>query len=899
LLLPVCASGSDPRVVWWEAETPAAGSFPPPEQNPAAPRDAEQAALLSGGAWVGVAGIHEAPLFLEYSVAVPREATWTLWCRKFWRHGPFRWRFDDGPWTECPFEIPLADAVPIAPAVMANWVRLGDVALAAGGHRIRVELLDRSGQAAFDCFVLADGPFHPNGPLRPGQKYGRAPEGWFPFEPGVDPLTDCPIDLSGLGHRVAGEMGWARPRGKDVIFEREGRPTRFWGVTICNEDYLLDDASADRLAARLAKAGVNLVRMHLDFDDDRPNAKLDRIQYFVAAMKRRGIYTYLGFFCTAVARVQPKWNLPELPAGKEIQGLLFTYPPLQERYKSWARCLFNSPSPYAPTPLGRDPAVLGIELMDEDNLTFWTFQPYDIVPEPAMREIEKAFGLWLARRHGSVEQALAAWGPGRPPPRGTDDPASGRVALYPAGTLTGNDWAAARRNEARARDQVRFFTEHLRAFWGETARWLREETGYGGIVVATNWKTADERVLGPLDKFTLRACDATAENNYFGPELDNPSGLFPYGVGASWADLSALATPMNPVLLQAQFDDAPHFWTEGAWETPNRFRTEMPLLLAGYFSLQGIDGLALFTLERDWNCTIPKWPVQTPACIGQFPAAALIYRTGMIEEGPIVIHEALRLEDLYRLEGCAFGKPLGLDPAQAVRVPLGASLGPTTRDEASPSAGASAAPPARFDPLAFYAGRVTRTVADEPGAPVFDPRLATLIDRGHARVTSATGQLVYDYGRGLAVIDAPRAQGFTGFGGAAGELRTTDASFRLENDYGAVVLVALDNRPLRESRRMLLQVMSEEKNYGWRTARATRTIRGEPREVQVIESVGGPPIVVRRIHGRVSLLRPDAAALGVTALDFNGYPRQPAGTAAAIELLPDALHYLIAAKPGA
>jgi hypothetical protein len=43
----------------------------------------------------------------------------------------------------------------------------------------------------------------------------------------------------------------------------------------------------------------------------------------------------------------------------------------------------------------------------------------------------------------------------------------------------------------------------------------------------------------------------------------------------------------------------------------------------------------------------------------------------------------------------------------------------------------------------------------------------------------------------------------------------------------------------------------------------------------------------------VSLKRADAAALTVTALDANGYPRQKLGNASRIDLLEDAFYYLI------
>jgi hypothetical protein len=103
-------------------------------------------------------------------------------------------------------------------------------------------------------------------------------------------------------------------------------------------------------------------------------------------------------------------------------------------------------------------------------------------------------------------------------------------------------------------------------------------------------------------------------------------------------------------------------------------------------------------------------------------------------------------------------------------------------------------------------------------------------------------------------------------------------------DYGTVLLVSLDNQPLATSRRMLLQVMSEDQNFGWKTS-------GTPRKT--IQSVGSAPLTVRNLAGKISLRRPDATSLQITALDFNGYPAKKVGTATDFQLQPTTFYYLI------
>ena len=192
---------------------------------------------------------------------------------------------------------------------------------------------------------------------------------------------------------------------------------------------------------------------------------------------------------------------------------------------------------------------------------------------------------------------------------------------------------------------------------------------------------------------------------------------------------------------------------------------------------------------------------------------------------------------------------------------------------------------AAIDPLAFLVGPVGVNVSETGGASRL-ANLASFIDRGKRIVRSNSGQLVWDYGRGLVTVDAPRAQGVTGFLSKVETVTLADVDITSGMEYGAVLLVSMDDRPLTSSRKMLLQVMSEDTNLGW-SAPGTG--------LRQIADLGGPPLVIKNFEGRLSLKRPDAASLRVTPLDFNGYrkgaSRQVSGKN--ITLIPTAPYYLI------
>lgn len=886
-----CALGAaradEPQAyAWWEAEKPVESDFP--DSSWLDPQSEREADVLSGGAWLTRGGEPAGKLEAVYDVQVPRDGEYELWVRKFARTTPFLWRFDDGDWAGPEGVGRMANVMPLDISgmryVTVGWQMLGKVKLAAGRRRFHLQLTDAPpALVAIDCFALVGGHFRPHGRAKPGQGYDRAPEGWFPFEPGVDHFGDSPIDLRALNDREAGMHGRVRARGDKLVFDATGEEVRFWGVTAGASSWSISHEDMDYLARHLAKRGVNMVRFHVaPYYETEPGEQTDGVHYLTAALKKQGIYCGYNWYCLACAKVQESWGLEGFEPGDRPFSLHLFYPPLQDLYRRWARTLFGTVNPYTGMTLAEDPATAYIELIDEDNYLFHTFKPANINPV-ALPFLEREFGAWAAAKYGSIEKALAAWGKGPLPRDGEDAPGEGRLALYPAMAFGGQDWAVGMRNQRRAEDQMRFMVEDQRAFYAGMKDWLRDELGYDGVVVGTNWKTVDERVVGPLDMYSNMAVDATARNTYFSGGHKRTK-FHPWMVGDAYVDRTILRDPEAAITMHMQYAGHPHFITEGGWAMPNRFRTEEQLVMAAYGSLQGIDALFPFALEPYWAHTMNQWPIQTAATIGQYPAASIIYRKGYVAEGPVAVGEALRLDDLYALKGAAMSQPLGLDSHRVADVPDGVPA----EVESLPG----------MDPLAFYVGRVLRDVGEDPGASKVLSNLPELIDREAKIVRSATGQLTLDFGRGLLTVNAPKAQGVTGFLAGAGAIETADATFRLWNEYAAAVIVPLDDLPIAESRLMLLQVMTEEKAFNWETKPVRTSMRGNAPEVDALEitNIGTAPLVVRKIAGSIALKRADAASVNVMSLDYNGYLGEGVGTADAIELKPWVIYYLLAKR---
>jgi len=679
------------------------------------------------------------------------------------------------------------------------------------------------------------------------------------------------LDLRGLNERAAGDNGFIAARGGQFVQLGTGAPIRFWGVN--GPPRHLSGEPLRRCARMLARRGVNLVRIHTGYFDERGEVDHVKVRHaleVVEALKAEGIYTLFSIY-------YPLWLAPA-PGTPWLSGydrrqhpfaaLMFNRA-FQERYRDWWRALLLTPSPRTGRRLVDEPAVAAVEIQNEDSLLFPTLES---LPDDQLRLLEGLFGRWLLEKHGSMEATLAAWS-GSPMAR--DAPDAGRFALRPF-------WKVVRERTPRDRDTVRFLVEAEAAFYADTYAFLRS-LGFRGLIGTSNWKTADDRILGPLEKLVATGGDFMDRHGYFGAARDGEDSTWALRPGQTFVDRSALrfdgeqdpgARDFESPAMDPRYGGKPSVLSEVSWERPNRFRAEATLALAAYGSLQQTGAILPFGLESErWTTrirgTATPWPLTSPGQLGQFPAAALLFRRGLVAPGGVVAQVALDRGDLFALRGTPL--PQGA-PFPEGELRQAVNHGPVGAKQ-------------RLDPLLHFVGAVEVEFVD--GQTTASAHVHPgLIDHGRRLVRSTTGELALDYQAGLLVIDAPQAQGAVGALNSRDEVATSELRIASSMETGTVVAVALDGRPLGNSERILLQVMSEEQATGF------RKVPAGPHRWRIADP-GDDPWQVREIQGTVSFTRPDAASLRITALDLAGRPERPAGDASRLQLLPAVFYYLI------
>lgn len=824
----------------------------------------------------------------EYRVDARAAGEFEFWVRANPVQAKLSYKVNEGEWTAVNFEKDKLGSANIAEDGKIDlrfiaWIKAGKVALKKGANAVRFRMeSDNSRHGYLDCFVLANEPFQPRGILKPGETAKAAPgddANWCAFDPAPDPFRpDSGIDLRFLNERFAGEHGYIGAKRSQFIHTATGKPVRFWAVNGPSGK----DREALRSEARmLAKRGVNMVRVHGGYFDEQGEVKPQAVKHaleIVEEMKAEGIYCHFSIYFPLWLKPKPNnaW-LPGYDGNQPAFAALYFNEEFQKRYRNWWKALLLTPSEKTGKPLIEEPAVAGLELVNEDSYFFWTFNP-QAVPDPQLRIVETLFGDWLKKKYGTLDKTLLAW-KGQGVPR--DAPAEGRMGFRPL-------WNMFNEKSQRDQDAARFLAEQQRGFYREGYQFLRE-LGFKGVITASNWVTASPQVFGPLEKYSYTVGDFIDRHGYFGCQEKGEAAEWSVREGHTYSDRSALRfeaeEPGKPPqfvhpAMDPSYDDKPSMLSETTWNRPNRYRSEAPLYYAAYGALQDSDAIVHFALDTgSWSVKpgyfMQPWTLMSPAMMGQFPAAALLYRKGLVANGELLVDLNLKIEDLLKLQGTPLPQDASFDELRLKDVPKGTSLKPGNV----------------IDPLVHYAGR-TNVNFTERGGPAKLRDLSSLIDHAKKHVTSSTGQLQLDFGKGVLTINAPAAQGISGSLKAAGAVTLKDVAISSNLDLGHIIAVSLDDQPLATSGKILLQAMSEERPSGFRTERVADQ-GSKTRTVERITSIGHDPWLVREIDGTVTFLRSDAASLKVTALDFNGYPQEAAGTADKIALRPRTMYYLI------
>lgn len=687
----------------------------------------------------------------------------------------------------------------------------------------------------------------------------------YPFTPAPDPLDERNLlDLRLLNEPVAGAHGFVTTDGRGGFRDGSGKPLRFWAVNtfVGREPWTkkplgsAQEPDLDHHLRFLAKRGVNLIRLHAQLGPDAsdPAAKLDDVRArerdwlwrTVATAKQHGIYTVISPYWATTFRLRAEWGVTG-GARDHAMPLLFFEPRLQAAYRSWWRQLLREPNPHTGVPLAKEPALALLQLQNEDSLLFWTFNTLSGAPRQLLQQ---RFAAWLVGKHGSLAKARQAWGQHRLDGDRDDLPELANVWEL---TQTRQGGFA-----ARLADQTRFLGELQRDFYQDTVRFLQQELGCRQLVNASNWKTADAARLGDLERWTYGAGEVDAVNRYADVVHQGQHAGWAVVAGDRYAARSVLHDPRGLPLFVRQVEHRPMLVTESCWPAPHGYSAEGPFLAAAYQSLCGVDAVCWFACsDEQWNeprsangylASMPKWTIQTPEVLGGFPAAASVFRRGLLQEAEPVLLEAKADQDLWE--------------RRTARLPEEASFDPN-RDAGDPPPRLPKLGP--VDPQTWLRGPVVvRFGAD---AAATQQRAARAAGGKGQALRAATGEVLWDPRGPSCSVDAPAAQGVVAHFQKQPEHRLRDVRLVCRNEFAAVWVVALDDQPLASSRRVLVQWTTRARPTGYRETPAVLAVGERKVDGWTITAHGETPWRVQEAQLEVTIRNP--VLRRAQALDAN------------------------------
>ncbi|WP_461881500.1 hypothetical protein [Fusicatenibacter sp.] len=349
------------------------------------------------------------------------------------------------------------------------------------------------------------------------------------------------LDYSWLLDAPAGKHGFVTTKDGHFYFE-DGTRAKFLGFNVAARSNTPDHATAEKLADRFASMGVNVIRLHAAdapigeepqswssckeaplLDYEKGNGRtfhtegLDRFDYFAAKLKERGIYLHIDLI---VARDFTEGDGLDYSgnAGSCVKRFPMYNKRMIELQKEYARGLLCHKNPYTGLALIDDPAVITVQINNEDSAIKGTMETdFREDMQPYRDEVQKRFNHFLLMKYETRERLKEAWTfEGKCALTEEEDPAEGTVKgvagnFYQPECDPESDWVGAV-SPARYADFMEFGIAMNRNFYQDMKDYLRS-LGVKVPLVTSNLIAGAADVYGHMDG------DLMENNSYFNHPL--------------------------------------------------------------------------------------------------------------------------------------------------------------------------------------------------------------------------------------------------------------------------------------------------------------------------------------------------------------------------------------------
>ncbi|MBN2048541.1 MAG: hypothetical protein JW750_11920 [Anaerolineaceae bacterium] len=682
---------------------------------------------------------------------------------------------------------------------------------------------------------------------------------WPAYSLAWDDNQPGPTDVSFLLEKTAGATGFIKVVDGHLA-TGDGQRWRIWGQHFVRAQALAPTHLAPVIARRLAKFGVNCIRLHaIDFHwpdgilmrETKSSRSLDpeglaRLDWMVACLKEQGIYVDMNLQVARTFTAADGVKVGDLVGwGKPM---LYFDDWMMSLQKEYARQLLDHRNPFTGTRYAEEPAVAMIEITNENwlsifwqqgmlrgqNTNFWGSNG-DIHPVFA-EDLDRRWNAWLAKRYPGRESLAKAWGADL---GDNEDPRHGSVRR-----LTPEEFSSI--GMARFRDEATFYTQLEQAMFRELGAYIRGELGARQLILGSADFYPSPLSSGLQAVMANTVLDMTDSHYYWQHPVNEKIENSPM---VDAADYNVVAH-----VSRGAVEGVPHICSEVNEPFPNDSAEEFIPILAAYARLQDWDGVFFYDYhpwpgaywrDEPWAENFQHYWFDigdNPVKVAQTALGALMFLRGDAQTARETVSRswprAQALETLAQgltpeqaMERVMRGEPMNLSPYWLPYLPGRLALMHKTRITSLDAAEISPA---------------------EGQIPVPE-----------GKITSDTGELTWETAPqdGRVLVDTPRQQAIIG---RAGERETTNLKVSLHTPFAAIQLASLEDCPLTDASQMILLTCA-------RVANTDQTWVDDSRQEPA--DWGHAPVRIEPVTGNITL-RGLKGAISVTAqaLDGSGQP---------------------------
>ncbi len=634
--------------------------------------------------------------------------------------------------------------------------------------------------------------------------------------------ADSLVNLSFLLDAPAGKDGFIRINNGHLV-KPDGERFRIWGINFTGSACFPSKKDAPVVAEHLAHFGINCIRLHfLDSnwsgslfikrrDDTRALDKqqLDRLDYFIAELKKRGIYTNINLNVGRTYRKGDGVRDHEYLGFAKVVNYFDEH--IQMLHREYARQLLTHYNLYTKSEYRNEPAIVIVEIVNENSIVeawfsdrllgknkrknpgTWT----DITAWYA-EQLTKKYNIWLQARLSEAEltelRTIA----------GVEED-----ELIPR--LTKNQFDTV--SEKRFGIEAEFYMELERNYFDNMYQYLKNELGVKSLIVGTSdhnhWKSGY-----PLLTSTSRLDIVDGHVYWQHPRYltDPKTGRRTFSI----PNKPMVNEPLNSTVVRlsrSAVAGKPFTVSETNHPFPNEYACEGAGILAAYSAFHDWDGVFFHEFDtRAYDSGEARISghfriCRDPVKMTNLAACAVMFLGDHVQQAIETIPRSYSLRQVrQRIRRPSSERPY-FTPGFSLSLPL---------------------------------RHTTRIVSFENDRPEQYPKVGK-----ESPIVSDTSELSWyhsDQNTGLVTIDTEKSQALIGFI-KDNNITLKNLSADVENKFCSVIVTSLDGQPISRSERLLLVTTARSANSGmtWSKKRTS------------LSNWGSAPTVIEPIKGKIFL----------------------------------------------